>query len=247
MVAQETQIVDLQRPIRQLETSLADVEELLSFHEKADSPKPGKPSKDHSTLKRSAVVLIYAAWESFFENLIDEVVNALSAQAEITRLPVKLQSMLLSDLRSLIVGKRASEAGDSETLRAVVNYDWSARLRVLATEEIYGTSGDTSDENTHGINSADVKSVRRLLQKYCGGDLLGKVAWAGMSNNQVTAKLDKIVQLRGSVAHTGRLPDDFILKLALVREYVVFVRRLAAKLVAQVDEFVIDLSSASAQ
>ncbi len=55
-----------------------------------------------------------------------------------------------------------------------------------------------------------------------------------MSNKQVTSKLEKIVEMRGAVAHTGRLPENAVLPLALVRDYVRFIEKLAGKLVARV-------------
>lgn len=225
---------DFDRPLRNLATSLADVEALLSFHEKAERPAKGKPTKDHSTLKRAAIVLIYAAWESFFENLIDEVATALAASDDVSRLPDRVQRMLVDDLRSFLVGKRASDLSAGQILATAAGYDWAQRLRALATLEIYGDSGDAADDPAHGLNSADVKNVTRLLQKYCGEDLLSTVAWAGMSNEQVTSKLEKIVEMRGAVAHTGRLPDKAVLPLALVRDYVRFIEKLAGKLVARV-------------
>lgn len=223
---------DIKRPVENLEQSLKDVEELLSFHEKADKPAKGRPTKDHATLKRAAVVLIYAAWESFFENLIEEVVRAHAALDDVSILPPAVQQMLVNDLRSTVNRKGASNA---DVLTDTFGYRWQDRLVALAHREIYGVNGTEDEEATYGINLADPDSVTRLLKKYCREDLFATVYWAGMSNKQVVAKLSRIVWLRGSIAHTGKLPDDTSLTLAEVRQFAEFVDRVARKLVDRVE------------
>ncbi len=228
-----TQSIDLLEARDSLAKSLDDVKVLLSFHEKAELPVKGRPSKDHSTLKRAAIVLLYAGWESFFENLIEAVAHVHATKGTLATIPESLQIVLLRDIQRLANTRPDSaKKTPSDVLKSVIDFDWPTRLRELAHDELYGRAD--AEQASYGVNSADVQNVNRLLGKYCGDDLFDRVAWAGMSNRQVAAKLNKLVELRGSIAHTGRLPDETPLTLAAVRNYVDFVEKVADKLIPEV-------------
>lgn len=54
-----------------------DVDTLLNYHPAIVDQKSGRPPGDTGPLLRAAIVLIYTAWENYFENVIEETFNKI--------------------------------------------------------------------------------------------------------------------------------------------------------------------------
>lgn len=197
-------------PLDALERALNDVDSLIGHHPKATDPPPGRPTGDHGPLLRSCVVLIYAAWEVYVEESVVWAVDQLAEHTEPDQLPNALREFVAAayakDPWQLADGWREA------TVEAV-----TARVR---GDETTGTSG---------LNTAGPGQVRRLHGDILGRpELLDHCGWTHYPAGRVKTDLATVIDVRGSIAHTGTTPGN--LDLGGVRSWRWFVHTLATTL-----------------
>ncbi|MFF1877937.1 HEPN domain-containing protein [Leifsonia sp. NPDC058230] len=95
--------------------------------------------------------------------------------------------------------------------------------------------GDPDDPQSFGVNTASPKTVSTWTWTILGWRTLEHCGWKNATNRTIKAKLDRLVTLRGDIAHGGR-PDR--LALANVRDYRDFTERLARAYDAELFSFV---------
>lgn len=192
------------------ESLMSDVGNLIEHHPKFLEPVQGRPVNDEGPLLRSCIVLIYAAWEVYFEDSLIEAATEL-AQRERSYIPSETLDYLAANV-----------SGDPWRL---ADDGWRSALVEVVTEAVRGRE---DEEGSFGVNTASPKTVSLLQHKILGASIIDRSTWSarGRSTGKgVKDQLTKLVRLRGEIAHTGRPLTPLHLKH--VRDWQNFTRRLA--------------------
>lgn len=160
-----------------------DVDNLLARHANADG-KAGKPSTDEAPLSRAAVLIMYAAWEVYFEESLIEAVDRI-ASLSLSLLPQATKDYL----KRYVGGDPWALAGDG----------WRDALREQVALKVRGAS-----EGGHGVNDASPAVIISLQESILGTSPFADVRWNNQSPEQIQDRLDAFINLRGEIAHTGR-------------------------------------------
>lgn len=188
-------------------SALAVVDSILSFVKDGK----GKPSRDERALFAAAVAFAYGIWENFVEQLAIEIVKNMARELPPASLP--------EHIRRQLEKRTAWELSVSPGWRDL----WVAHVTMKAV----------GDGETYGINTAREKQVKDLLMQVGPAEPFRntnpKIAPAHLGVNAgIGAALDSLVDLRGSIVHTGKVPDT--LRKGHVLEWRKFVSDLAGEL-----------------
>ena len=173
----------------------------------------GKPAKKERALFASAIVFTYGIWENYVELLAIELAQKVSEKIPPERVP--------EGIRRLLEKGSAWELAVSPGWRRL----WVQRVKLQAI-------GD--DVEKYGLNTAKAGQVRSLLQlagvqdAFAGLDVSMVPAHLSGTIKEVCDALNDLVELRGQIVHTGRVPDS--LRKNHVREWRQFVESIVAKL-----------------
>jgi hypothetical protein len=184
--------------------NMAEVRRLLQIHGLLTGTGPGR-RWGTEVLNKSAVVLVVACWEAYLEDIASNAFDvALDGCPKPLHFPKEVTKRVGASLR---------EAKDERTIWTLAGHGWKQALSDYKTKTI---------EKFHNPNS---KSVDDFFLRVLGIDALSQGwHWTGMSNVKAKAKLDKIVHVRGSIAH--RVQHSSPVRLTTVRNYQGHIRRL---------------------
>lgn len=137
-------------------------------------------------LNRSAIVLLTAAWEGYVEDLASQAVDHLVKYApDATHLPQRLRRAIADELKNdpnHLAVWRLSGNGWRVLLQARLQSGALARLNVF--------------------NTPASSKVRALFDESCGlPDVTTSWHWRNMVVADAVSKLDRLVSLRGDIAH----------------------------------------------
>ena len=189
--------------------ALTVVDNLLSYVKEGQ----GKPSVKERALFAAAVVFTYGIWENFVEQLAIEVVEKMSADLTPEKVP--------EQIRRSLEKKSAWELTVTPGWRAL----WIEHVKIQAV-------GD--DNEKFGMNTAKAGQVKNLLS------LAGvKDPYLGIPANVIPEHLpapkqnvvdavNSLVELRGEIVHTGKVPA--LLRKKHVLAWRVFVEIAADKI-----------------
>lgn len=186
----------------------ADIERLIEIHEELAGTGPGY-KHGVEVLNKSAVVLTSAVWEAYCEDLASEAVDHLIAKlSDPTKLPKELRKRI------------ATELEDDVNDLAVWNLAKSGWKNVLKSR-----AQSIADERARALNTPKTKNIAELFEDAVG---LTKVTsawtWKGMNADQAGKKLDKLVTLRGDIAHRSKAADK--IKKGTAKDFMDHVGRL---------------------
>jgi hypothetical protein len=160
----------------------------------------GKPTAQETSMFVAAVVLTYAAWEGYVEDLAVEVTRHLAKDTRPENVPA--------------TARKAIEAMQPSQWEYSVHPGWRGLWTRCVTEYAKGTEGDNPP---FGMNTANAKNTIALFQRV-GVDVWGALEEADKSG------IESLVRLRGEVAHTGGTPTNF--KKGLAQEHLARVKRV---------------------
>jgi hypothetical protein len=173
-----------------LGTALCDVDNLIEHHPKSAAPGRGRPAGDEGPLLRSCVLLTYAAWEVYVEDGLIWAVQELADQLVSYQLPETLRTFVAAAVAS-DPWKLADEGWRKATVDAVTT-------RVRGSQE----------DGSFGVNTAGPRQVIALHDQVLGARLLNECRWQKMPASRVKGELASLVEVRGSIAHTGQCPGS---------------------------------------
>ncbi len=191
--------------------AVAVVDNLLGF---AKDGK-GKPSVKERALFAAAVVFTYGIWENFVEQLAIELAGRLGNEVAPEKVP--------DHIRKVLEKRSAWELTVSPGWRTL----WIEHVRLQAI-------GD--DEDKFGMNTAKAGQVKNLLALAGVDDPYQSIKAATIpehlpdSEKTVVAAINELVELRGEIVHTGKVPDS------LRKKHVLAWRRFVEKATDGVDE-----------
>lgn len=169
------------------EASLATVESLLSYVKDGQ----GKPSAKERAIFAAAVVFLYGIWENYVEQLAIELVERISSAVDPQKVP--------EQVRRALEKRTTWELTIHPGWRAL----WSQQVRVAAI-------GD--DDERFGLNTARAGQVKNLLSTAGAPDPFSTVPSGiipehlGASAPAISDAVNKLVELRGEIVHTGQVP-----------------------------------------
>ncbi len=172
---------------RAFDENCEDIKRLLEIHGDLGGDAPGRRRR-LEVLNKSAIVLVTSFWEAYCEDLAAEGLDHLVAHAgDVNVLPVELRKQVAREL----------ERDDHELASWKLAGDgWRS---VLSSR-----LDDLREERNRKLNTPKTAQIDELFLKALG---VPKVStswkWNNMSVAQASRKLDKYVELRGSIAHRG--------------------------------------------
>lgn len=193
--------------VAQLLENLAEVEQLLDFHQAIAGATPGR-KRNVEVLNKSAVVLVVACWEAYVEDL---ATNALGFMIDEAKSYSAFPDSVLERVSGKYQGPKAwALAGDG----------WKKALRDNFSEVLAKTTG--------ALNTPRAAQVDDLLLRTIGlPNLSQSWFWTGRTHSSAVKALDKLITLRGSIAHRVQHSESVHKKTVVAA--VELVSRLAAK------------------
>lgn len=184
--------------------NMREVRRLLQIHGQLGGKGPGR-RWGSEVLNKSAVVLLVACWEAYLEDVVAFAFDAGLAQCE--------KPLHFSKEVTRRVGSALREAKDERRIWDIAGDGWKVVLLEHRTKTI---------QNFHNPNS---QSVDDFFLRALGMKSISRCwHWTGMSEQRAKEKLDKIVNVRGSIAH--RVQHSTAIHLNKVKSYQGHIRRL---------------------
>lgn len=164
-----------------------DIDRLLEIHGDLGGDAPGRRRR-LEVLNKSAIVLITAVWEAYCEDIVAEGLKHLVANAATS-------GALPKALRKQIVKELGAEA-DELAVWQLADTGWRAVLEVRVDR--------LAEERNRRLNTPKTGQINELFLTGLG---IPKISatwnWKGMTKTSAEAKLDRFIELRGTIAHRG--------------------------------------------
>jgi hypothetical protein len=191
--------------------NLAEVRRLLAIHEQLGGATPGR-KHNLEVLNKSGIVLLVACWEAFIEDLASDAFDAmLTHAADHTVFPADVLTHSSRDLKS---------APDNREVWKLAGTGWKAVLQQHRAELFKDYVGK--------FNSPKAKQIDALFASLIGISSLSQGwSWRRMSSEAAVDKLNRLVELRGSIAH--RVAAAKSVHKADVTAHLEFLYRLAVR------------------
>jgi hypothetical protein len=197
---------------KHLDTLLANLKEvarLLEIHTKIAGPNVGAKHKVE-VLNKSGIVLLVACWEAYIEDLAEASFRFLLRRA---RQPDLFPSKVLAH-----ASKRLREDKDERRVWELAGDGWKTVLRNHQEQVLRRYVGN--------LNTPKPKQIDELFSSLMGvSNISKKWSWHRCSPAKARARLNKLVTLRGAIAHRVSAPRS--VRKNEVEQAATFVGRLA--------------------
>jgi hypothetical protein len=197
--------------------ALKEARALLDFHDEARH-NANQNNRNLEVFKRAGIILIVTAWETFIEDILELYVNQKLDNASS---PSEMQKAFNAVAQIWYVAILNKQDGHPKP-NDFVNWtgeNWKQLIR------------DKLQEDLSTLNTPKSKNVGDLSKRYVGVDITDSWSWRGMSGQRACRKLDRLIELRGELAH--RLVNYFEARSSIRRDRLIndidFIERLAAR------------------
>lgn len=165
-----------------------EVDRLFDVHTQLTGGVQGKNRHLTKPVLKAAIVLMTSALEAFIEDIIVESAARVAKKLDD---PARLPTLVKQDIvRRLDPGKHDLRWWD------LAGDGWRKAYR------------DEVSDFCERLNTPSSKNIRRLFTMSLGvADVTSWWSWQGMRPEQAAAKLDRLISLRGTLAH-GREPKE---------------------------------------
>lgn len=200
-----------QDPIEKLVDNVQEVERLLEIHGQLAGDSPGR-KYNVEVLNKSAIVLLVACWEAFIEDLADDCFEHLiNASKKSDSIPSKVKSL---------VARKLSDSPNDLDVWQLAGRGWR---RALAQHK-----QTILEKYTGRLNTPKPDQIDRLFLELLGVPRLSsKWRWHSVKPEKNRERLEKLVTLRGSIAHRVSAAES--VKKVTVTHYLDFIYRLSVK------------------
>jgi hypothetical protein len=200
---------------KRFDESAADIDTLIDLYEAmvALSKAEGKPIDEGvEVLFRSAVVLMVSHWEAYVEDICSEALEHLVNRMKgASKLPKQIKQQVARDLKA---------EKNEIAIWQLADDGWKAYLRDRLL--IHKEARDRSFNTPRAQSTADfVKMVLGIE------DIRTSWTLEGSSPEAVAKKLDALVEVRGQIAHRGRVGSK--LDRAFISDHIAFLRKVVSK------------------
>lgn len=181
---------------------------MVTLYEDSGDPVP----EGTEVLFRSAVVLMVSHWEAYIEDITSEALDHLvSKTKEATFLPKEIKKQVASELKA---------ATNEIEVWKIADGGWKPYIkdRLKNFKEVR----DKNFNTPKALKTQEFIKISLGLENICR-------AWATdeMTEAEAKGKLDTLIEIRGQIAHRGRL--DKKLDKDWIVEHIGFLRNLASK------------------
>lgn len=188
-----------------------DVDLLIEIHDAISGGAAGRPKPELEVLKRAAIILIVAAWESYIE---DTIIINFRRKLQKAKSPQEVHSAFKSyAARWLNPDFNQGGKPSPQGLEEWTNRGWKALLEKRCEEEITE------------LNTPNSKNVSQLLRRYLNISPSNQWKWHKNDAKYVCQRLDALISLRGEISH--RMKASKSVRLEQVREAKELVGRIA--------------------
>ena len=193
------------------EKNISDVKRLLEIHKILTGPGRGY-RKNVEVLNKSCTVLLVACWEAFLEELATKAFDyMINNSKDCFIFPNKVLTTASEELK---------KDSDSTKIWLLAGMGWK---KVLEQHK-----DKTLKKFIERFNTPSPEKIKYLFHNLIGlSDVTQFWYWKGMSIKQANAKLDKLVKLRGEIAHKVQTPNA--VDKACVYDYMKFIYRISVK------------------
>lgn len=202
-----------------------DIERLMELHEEQGGTAKGR-RHGLEVLNKSAIVLLTSFWEAYCEDIAAEGLNHIVLYApNAERLSVDLKRIIANELK-----KNEHELA----IWAISGDGWRTVLS--------GRLASLQLKRNRKLNAPKAVHIDSLFQEALGIPCISK-RWKWdkkMTPTRARAKLDKYVELRGSIAHRGRA--EISVKKAQVLEYFEFLKQMVAHTGGSVNRHALEIT-----
>jgi hypothetical protein len=189
--------------------NLGDVRRLLDIHGKVVGTKPGYKA-NVEVLHKSAIVLLVACWEAYAEDLTQSAFEFLLNNAKD---PSIFPASVLVDAT-----QELKKNPDERTIWQLAGDGWRTVLRSHKQKCL--------KRYLYGFNTPKPENIDKLFKSVIGiPSISTHWHWYRMSAANVSQKLIRLVELRGSIAH--RVAASSRVYKSTVIDYIDFVNYIA--------------------
>jgi hypothetical protein len=192
-----------------------EVDRLQAIHSQITTPGPGR-KYEVEIIHKSSIVLLVACWEAFVEDLASVALDFMIAKA-------KDHSIFSKDVLNRIASNH-----QGEKVWELAGQGWKTALRDNQKLVLAKTVGALNTPKAHQIDELFLKTIGL-------SDLSGCWYWPGGTVERNTKYLDKLVTLRGSIAHRVKATTSVRKKDVLL--YKEFIGRIAIRSHNRVGDF----------
>lgn len=187
--------------------NLIEVDRLSSIHRQVTSSGPGR-KYDVQVLHKSAIVLLVSCWEAYIEDLARELLIHMTAEADDPKVFPNNVLKIAASINSGMNSWKLAGEGWKQVLHG--NLD-----RVLA-------------KTTGSLNTPKTAQTNKLFLETVGlQDIASNWLWQGRKAEDAQKQLDRLVSLRGDIAH--RVTTSSSVTLKNVRSARGLINRIAVK------------------
>ncbi len=191
--------------------NLDEVHRLLEIHTKMSGKGAGY-KHNVEVLNKSAIVLLVACWEAFVEDLAEDAFSILLRRA---KKHTMFSSRVLAD-----AAKSLKEASDPRDLWKLAGDGWRQVLK--------SHKSTLFERYTGKLNTPRPAQVDALYESLLGVKPISRMwHWQGMRSQAAVAKLEELIELRGSLAHRVEASSAVLKKD--VRNYIDLINRIAVQ------------------
>lgn len=189
---------------------MEDASRLIDIHTHMGGSEAGR-RRGFEVLNKSSVIFLAAAWEAFVEDVATQAIDHLIAKAK-DHLSIPL-SVRKATAKQIKEHKHELSPWD------LAGEGWKANVLKYRDTVI--------KEEISKFNTPKPYNVDKLFSRVLGIDNLSdNWNWQGMSKKSSKEKLRKFIEMRGAIAHRGKLPQkitktyvtghrDFIARLSV--------------------------------
>lgn len=190
---------------------MGDFDRLMQLHAEIAGSGPGR-KYNVAVLHKSAILLLFASWESYCEDAVSELHERVTAQVGSPReMPTAMKQYILRS----ITDNTKNELAFWELLGDA----WRSKLKKVLR--------NTEEQRNRSFNTPRAGIVDKHFEESLGiKNLSSTWHWQGMNKDQAAKKLSAFIELRGSIAH--RLGEARVIHRNTVVGYGAFVRQLVS-------------------
>jgi hypothetical protein len=196
--------------LKRLVDNAAEVARLSEIHKQVVGASPGR-KYGVEVLNKSAIVLLVACWENFIEEL---ATNAFDAMFKRAPTPQAFPNKVLA-----LAGHALRNDSDETQIWKLSGSGWKDVLTAYR--------GDVLQRHVGKFNTPKPEQIDTLFESLIGLKRMSSTwSYSGMSAINASKKLERLVVLRGDIAH--KVAAQSPVKKSQVIDYTHFIKRLAA-------------------
>lgn len=167
--------------------AMKEIRDLLGFYDDVRQA-PDQSNRSLDVFKRTGIILIVTAWESFIEDIfklsITQKIDTASSPNDLQR----AFNTIAQIWYDAILNKQNQHPKPDDFVKWAGD-NWKKLIREKLQDDLAS------------LNTPKSRNVGDLSKRYLGTDITENWSWAGMSAQRACTKLDELIELRGELAH----------------------------------------------